>query len=57
VLLIHGGRDGIAPPAHGRWLTDHIPNARLRLYAEDGHVSVMTHAEDALDWLAATARA
>jgi pimeloyl-ACP methyl ester carboxylesterase len=56
VLLIHGGRDGIAPPAHGRWLAGHIPDAELRLYPDDGHVSVMTHAEDALAWLAAEAR-
>jgi pimeloyl-ACP methyl ester carboxylesterase len=56
VLLIHGGRDGIAPPAHGRWLADHIPDATFRLYPQDGHVSVMTHAEDALAWLAAVIR-
>jgi pimeloyl-ACP methyl ester carboxylesterase len=56
VLLIHGGRDGIAPPAHGRWLADHIPGAQLRLYPDDGHVSVMTHAEEALEWLAEAAR-
>jgi pimeloyl-ACP methyl ester carboxylesterase len=56
VLLIHGGRDGIAPTAHARWLAEHIPGAEMRLYPDDGHVSVMTHAEDALEWLAAVAR-
>jgi pimeloyl-ACP methyl ester carboxylesterase len=53
VLLIHGGRDGIAPAAHGRWLADHIPGAEFRVYPDDGHVSVMTHAEAALEWLVA----
>lgn len=56
-LLLHGGQDRIVPATHGQWLADHCPPARLRLFPDDGHISVLTSAEPALDWLAATARA
>lgn len=51
VLLLHGGRDRVIPVAHGEWLGAHLPSAELRILPEDGHVSVLTHAEVALDWL------
>ncbi|WP_089012906.1 alpha/beta fold hydrolase [Micromonospora inositola] len=51
VLLLHGGRDGMVPPSHGEWLARHCPTAELRRYPEDGHISVLTHAEAALEWL------
>ncbi len=51
VLLLHGGRDGIVPAAHGEWLARHCPAAELRRYPEDGHISVLRHAESALAWL------
>lgn len=50
-LLLHGGRDGIAPAAHARWLASRIPGAELRLTPDDGHISVLNHAAAALDWL------
>ena len=53
VLLLQGGRDRIAPPAHGAWLAARIPGAVLRDYPDDGHLSVITHGADALEWLAA----
>jgi pimeloyl-ACP methyl ester carboxylesterase len=52
-LLLHGDRDGITPPAHSQWLASRIPNAELRLTPGDGHISVLDHAEAALDWLLA----
>lgn len=52
VLLLHGGRDRIAPPAHGAWLAGRIPGSELRTYPADGHISVITHAVPALGWLA-----
>jgi pimeloyl-ACP methyl ester carboxylesterase len=52
-LLLHGGRDGINPPSHSRWLASRIPSAELRLTADDGHISVLDHAQAALDWLLA----
>ncbi|MFD9705720.1 alpha/beta fold hydrolase [Lentzea sp. NPDC059081] len=50
-LLLHGDRDGINPPAHSRWLASRIPGAELRVTPGDGHISVLDHADDALDWL------
>lgn len=51
VLVLHGGRDGIAPPSHGEWLSRRCPAAELRRYPEDGHISVLRHAGTALEWL------
>ncbi|HEX4699770.1 MAG TPA: alpha/beta hydrolase [Actinomycetes bacterium] len=51
VLLLHGEQDGVVPAAHSRWLAEHCPTAQLRLLADDGHISVLTHASDALEWL------
>jgi pimeloyl-ACP methyl ester carboxylesterase len=51
VLLMHGGRDRIAPAAHGEWLRRRCPSAQLRLHPADGHISVLNSADSALDWL------
>ncbi|PWU59886.1 alpha/beta hydrolase [Micromonospora globispora] len=51
VLLLHGGRDGIAPLSHGEWLSRRCPAAELRCYPDDGHISVLRHAGAALEWL------
>lgn len=52
VLLLQGGRDRIVPPAHATWLAAHLTGAELREYPDDGHISVLTHGDDALAWLA-----
>lgn len=52
VLLLHGGLDRVVPPAHSQWLDEHCPVSERRLFPEDGHVSLLTRAEDALRWLA-----
>lgn len=52
VLLLHGEQDRMVPVAHGRWLAGNCPNARLETFADDGHVSVLSHTAAALDWLA-----
>ena len=51
VLLMHGEQDRMVPSAHGKWLARRCPSARLRLFPDDGHVSVLTSAEVAMDWL------
>lgn len=51
VLLLHGEQDRIVPSTHSRNLATLIPGAELRLFPEDGHISVITHAGSALDWL------
>ncbi len=55
VLLLHGGADGIVPSAHGEWLAQRLAVAELRLTPDDGHLSVLTGAPSALDWLRAQA--
>lgn len=37
-LVIHGGRDALLPPEHGRALADAIPHADLREIPELGHM-------------------
>ena len=51
VLLLHGYQDGIAPLGHAEWLADRLPDAELRAYPDDGHISVLTHGDAALAWL------
>ncbi len=55
-LLLHGGRDRIAPLAHARWLADRIAGAELRVGEQDGHLSIMRGAEAALTWVAEQGR-
>lgn len=53
-LLLHGGMDRIAPVAHSEWLARRIPPAELWLRPDDGHLSVLGAADDALGWVATT---
>ena len=52
VLVMHGQADRMVPAQHAEWLAAAIPGAEARLFADDGHVSVMHAAPDALRWLA-----
>ena len=54
-LLLHGGRDPVVPGAHSEWLGDRIPGGEARISPEDGHISVLRHADTAVDWLVARA--
>jgi pimeloyl-ACP methyl ester carboxylesterase len=57
VVIYHGGQDRLVPPAHGAWLADHIPGARLRLLASEGHLSIVINEfERILDDLLVLAR-
>ena len=56
VLLLHGDEDRIVPPTHGRWLAAHCPDAELRLLPGESHVSVLTDAAGALEWLVSSSR-
>lgn len=51
-LIVHGGLDRVVPAAHGAWLAARIPAAELWLQPDDGHISVLRSAPDALEWLA-----
>ena len=50
-LLIHGSDDRMVPASHSRWLARQIPQAELRESPGEGHISVLTGAERALEWL------
>ena len=51
VLLLHGGEDRMVPASHSRWLGGRLPRAELRLYPDDGHISVLNFGDAALEWL------
>lgn len=51
VLLVHGRRDRMVPSSHSEWLARTCPMAELRLFPDDGHISVLHAAEAALEWL------
>ncbi|WP_460446468.1 alpha/beta fold hydrolase [Angustibacter aerolatus] len=51
-LVLHGELDRVVPAAHGRWNAARWPGAELRLLPGAGHVSVVTGAEGALEWVA-----
>lgn len=53
VLLLHGEQDRIAPIGHADWLARHCRSAELWRRADDGHISVLAAAPQALDWLRA----
>jgi pimeloyl-ACP methyl ester carboxylesterase len=52
VLLLHGEDDRMIPATHSAWLAERCPDAELRVSPDDGHLSVLEHAADALTWLA-----
>jgi len=52
VLVVHGGRDAVVPPGHADWLAREIPRATRWPRPDDGHVTVMDAAADALRWVA-----
>ena len=51
LMLLHGGRDRIVPVSHSRWLERHCLAADLRVFPDDGHISVLAGAPAALGWL------
>ena len=55
VLLLHGQQDRVVPSSHSQWLAQQFRSAELRLYPEDGHLSVLNSSEAALEWLRAQA--
>ncbi len=51
VLVVQGEQDRIAPRSHGKWLAGQIPAAEFWLRPDDGHISVLSSGEAAMDWL------
>jgi pimeloyl-[acyl-carrier protein] methyl ester esterase len=42
-LVVSGARDTLALPGAGRWLADHLPNARFALIAGAAHAPFLSH--------------
>ncbi len=55
VLIVQGGQDRIAPSTHGKWLARQIRSSELWLRPDDGHISVLSSGDAAMDWLLARA--
>ena len=51
VLLWYGTDDRFAPPAHGQWLAENLPGARLVMREGEGHFGIMEHLGAMLDAL------
>ena len=51
VLLWYGTDDRFAPPAHGQWLAENLPDARLVMREGEGHFGIMEHLGAMLDAL------
>jgi len=53
VRVWSGEQDRDTPASHARWLAGVIPDAELRLFAEEGHLSlVYGRGREVIDWLA-----
>ena len=46
VHLWYGDEDRFCSPAHGMWLRDNIPDARLVLRKGEGHLGFVEHAAE-----------
>ena len=44
-LVVSGARDTLALPGAGRWLADHLPNARFALVPGAAHVPFLSHGD------------
>ena len=44
-LVVHGGHDTLCPWQAGRWLAEHLPQARLALHERASHAPFLSHPE------------
>ena len=49
VSIWQGAHDGMVPFAHGEWLAAHVPGARVHLYEDEGHISLVGQLPRILD--------
>jgi pimeloyl-[acyl-carrier protein] methyl ester esterase len=50
-LLIHGDRDTLAPVQAANWMSQHLPDAHLRVIAGASHAPFLSHGEQFTDTL------
>ena len=53
VSIWQGAHDKMVPFAHGEWLAAHVPNARVHLYDDEGHLSLVSQLPRILEDLSA----
>lgn len=49
VTVWHGRHDAMVPTTHGEWLAGHVPGARARILADEGHLSLVLRFGTILD--------
>jgi pimeloyl-ACP methyl ester carboxylesterase len=49
VSIWQGAHDKMVPFAHGQWLAAHVPGARVHLYDDEGHLSLVNQLPRILD--------
>ena len=49
VSIWQGAHDQMVPFAHGEWLAAHVPGARVHLYDDEGHISLVQQLPRILD--------
>jgi pimeloyl-ACP methyl ester carboxylesterase len=54
VTVRHGELDSFVQVEHGRWLAEHIPNARAQILSGHGHASIADPFDDVIDALLET---
>jgi 2-hydroxymuconate-semialdehyde hydrolase len=40
-LVVHGRQDMLVPLADSQWLTAHLPDARLEVFEDTGHLAMV----------------
>jgi pimeloyl-ACP methyl ester carboxylesterase len=53
VSIWQGAHDKMVPFAHGEWLAAHVPDARVHLYDDEGHLSLVSQLPRILEDLSA----
>lgn len=48
VSIWQGAHDLMVPFAHGRWLASHVPGARVHLFDDEGHISLLSRLDEML---------